>query len=400
MRIDTIISTSDALLHGAHQLVQDVGERHTGRNLGKHAPFHLDLLVQSFLRVLVLGDVAGDAEQSHGRPLGHCTQPSPRTRPSAPRRHAGGRADAPPGIRPSRCRRCALPPRRRRRCASRSSGWTKRLPSLIVVGGTLCPWMHATRASHSRSPVAISMLNAPSSAPPSASCRRSLLSCSRSLPALSAASLRRLSSNSAARTSAHSVVTTMATWAACTRSRIAVLGSPKRPMPNVVVETSATATMNAAAAANTGRQRAATHKSTGKSTAIGTNVIHEPDWRDERKCAQQGQHRERQRSFRQLAPWQRLMHELTQADDQRRDRDDAEPVRQEPDAPDARAGVRRCGRGPWRRPHRRPPSPWRGGRRQKAQHAMQAVEPERLTEPTLDQPSRHQRLSGIAKTGG
>ena len=55
-----------------------------------------------------------------------------------------------------------------------------------------------------------------------------------------------------------------------------MLGSPKRPMPKVVVETSATATMNAAAAANTGRQRAATHKSTGKSTATGTNVTHEP----------------------------------------------------------------------------------------------------------------------------
>jgi hypothetical protein len=40
------------------------------------------------------------------------------------------------------------------------------------------------------------------------------------------------------------------------------------------------------------------------------------------------------------------------------------------------------------------------GRYQEAQHAMQAVEPEWLTEPTLDQPSRHQRLGRVAKPGG
>ena len=56
--------------YGVHQLIQDIGKGNTGRNLGEHAPFHLDLLEQSLLRMLVLGDVAGDAEQSHGRPLG------------------------------------------------------------------------------------------------------------------------------------------------------------------------------------------------------------------------------------------------------------------------------------------------------------------------------------------
>ena len=61
--------TSEPLLHGAHHLVQNVGQRYPGRYLPQHPPFHVDLLLQSFLRVLVLGDVAGDAEQAHGPSL-------------------------------------------------------------------------------------------------------------------------------------------------------------------------------------------------------------------------------------------------------------------------------------------------------------------------------------------
>src|SRR4030081_496167 len=46
-------------------------------------------------------------------------------------------------------------------------------------------------------------------------------------------------------------------------------------MPKVVVHTIVSATMNAAAAANTGRQRAASHSNSGNSRAIGTKVAHD-----------------------------------------------------------------------------------------------------------------------------
>src|SRR5262244_2250826 len=44
-------------------------------------------------------------------------------------------------------------------------------------------------------------------------------------------------------------------------------------MPIVVVQTIARVTMKVAAAANTGRQRAAIHNRTGNSSAIGTTVV-------------------------------------------------------------------------------------------------------------------------------
>src|SRR5262245_40232078 len=46
------------------------------------------------------------------------------------------------------------------------------------------------------------------------------------------------------------------------------------PMPNVVVQTTASATTNAAAAAKTGLQRAATHNNRGKIDAGGTTATH------------------------------------------------------------------------------------------------------------------------------
>src|SRR4051812_26913672 len=67
----------------------------------------------------------------------------------------------------------------------------------------------------------------------------------------------------------------MLAWAPATRSPIGRLGSPKYPMPNVVVHTIVTAMMNAAAAANIGWQRAASHSNSGNSTAIGTTVAHD-----------------------------------------------------------------------------------------------------------------------------
>src|SRR5262249_51885699 len=55
-------------------------------------------------------------------------------------------------------------------------------------------------------------------------------------------------------------------------SAIGKRGSPKMPMPKVVVQTIVRATMKAAAAANNGRHRAASHNSKGKSAATGTTV--------------------------------------------------------------------------------------------------------------------------------
>src|SRR6187551_3185450 len=45
-------------------------------------------------------------------------------------------------------------------------------------------------------------------------------------------------------------------------------------MPNVVVQTTVSATMNAAAAAKIELQRALTHNSRGKSDAVGTTATH------------------------------------------------------------------------------------------------------------------------------
>src|ERR1044072_6696865 len=45
-------------------------------------------------------------------------------------------------------------------------------------------------------------------------------------------------------------------------------------MPNVVVQTIVSATMNAAAAAKAGLQRAVIHNKSGKSNAVGTTATH------------------------------------------------------------------------------------------------------------------------------
>ena len=49
---------------------------------------------------------------------------------------------------------------------------------------------------------------------------------------------------------------------------------PKCPMPKVIAQTIVRDTMNAAAEAKTGRQRAASHSSSGKSSATGTTISH------------------------------------------------------------------------------------------------------------------------------
>jgi len=59
------------------------------------------------------------------------------------------------------------------------------------------------------------------------------------------------------------------------RSPIGRSGSPKYPMPKVVVHTIVSATINAAAAANAGRPRAASHNS----RAIGTTAANDTQGR-------------------------------------------------------------------------------------------------------------------------
>src|SRR5208282_491499 len=56
------------------------------------------------------------------------------------------------------------------------------------------------------------------------------------------------------------------------RSAIGNVASPNMPMPNVVAQTIVKATINAAAAAKTGLQRAASHSSSGKNAAMGTTA--------------------------------------------------------------------------------------------------------------------------------
>src|SRR4029450_1942466 len=54
------------------------------------------------------------------------------------------------------------------------------------------------------------------------------------------------------------------------------LASPKCPTPIVIDQTTAEATTNAAASANTGRQRTAIHSSTGNTRATGNAVDQGP----------------------------------------------------------------------------------------------------------------------------
>ena len=109
-------------------------------------------------------------------------------------------------------------------------------------------------------PVRTSHSNAVTAPAVSASCSPASLS-------RSTASCRRRSANSAASTKAQSDTATMPACDPRMRSAGAMPGSPNRPIPKVVVHTMVRATMNAAAAANTGRHRAASHSSTGNSSA-------------------------------------------------------------------------------------------------------------------------------------
>src|SRR5213596_1972710 len=67
----------------------------------------------------------------------------------------------------------------------------------------------------------------------------------------------------------------MPPWALTIRSLIGRSGSPKYPMPKVVVHTIVNAMTNAAAAANTGWQRAASHSTSGNSNANGITVAND-----------------------------------------------------------------------------------------------------------------------------
>ena len=170
-------------------------------------------------------------------------------------------------------------------------------------------------------------------------------------------------------------------------------------MPNVVVETSAMATMNAAVAANTGLQRAATHKSSGKSTATGTSVIHDPTGETKAKALNKAStvrasapSANSRRGNGQCASWPRPM------------MSGATVTMPSPSERNQTRQMLSKGASVWKRSIVDGPTDGRrrggdGGCREKAQHAMQAVEPERLTEPPLDQPGRQQRLAGVAKAG-
>ena len=64
----------------------------------------------------------------------------------------------------------------------------------------------------------------------------------------------------------------MVAWARRICTLIGTLESKKRPMPKVVIHTTVSVMMNTAAAAKTGRQRAASQSNSGNSNAIGTDV--------------------------------------------------------------------------------------------------------------------------------
>ena len=111
----------------------------------------------------------------------------------------------------------------------------------------------------------MSMLNAPRLAPPNASLSSSLLICS-------AASLRFLSENRAARIRTINAPVMASVCAARMRSETGRLTSAKCPTGKVADQTTVRATTNAAAAANTGRQRTAIQSRTGKTTPTGKAV--------------------------------------------------------------------------------------------------------------------------------
>src|SRR5215467_14337457 len=64
----------------------------------------------------------------------------------------------------------------------------------------------------------------------------------------------------------------MPAWAPSTRSVIGTLGSPKWPLPKMVVQTIVMETRNAPAAEKDGSQRAASHNNIGNSQVIGNTV--------------------------------------------------------------------------------------------------------------------------------
>src|SRR5215468_3334671 len=64
----------------------------------------------------------------------------------------------------------------------------------------------------------------------------------------------------------------MPAWAPSTRSVIGRLGSPKWPLPKMVVQTIVMETKNAPAAEKDGSQRAASHNRIGNSQVIGNTV--------------------------------------------------------------------------------------------------------------------------------
>ena len=100
------------------------------------------------------------------------------------------------------------------------------------------------------------------------------------MPILSVVSFRRLSANSAARTKASSAPANTRVCAASMRSARGTLASPKCPRLKVVDQTTASVTTKAAAAANSGRQRTATHNRRGNTRATGKAVAHGPCGRE------------------------------------------------------------------------------------------------------------------------
>src|SRR5215831_5666992 len=96
--------------------------------------------------------------------------------------------------------------------------------------------------------------------------------------------------------------------------------SPKCPTLEATDQMMASATMSAAAAANTGRQRTATQRRTGKTRATGMADSQGPFWQENDEHAQKSQSCEPYPALDQFATWRQHAHSLAQSNDQRSSR--------------------------------------------------------------------------------
>ena len=169
-------------------------------------------------------------------------------------------------------------------------------------------------------------------------------------------------------------------------------------MPNVVVQTMERLTMKAAAAAKTGRQRAASHNSGANNTATGPTVANSSDRRKMAKPLTSASAATVKAPSTSSLSGGRSREGRGKLDQQRRDRDYSEPIGRDPVLPGRQYRRRRAVK---QLECDGPADPGHGGphdrRHRQAQHVAQLAQPEIRTEVMPDQPCREHGFARIAQ---